>query len=143
MPTCYKSTENPTCIDLILTNRPRSFQNSTALDVGLSDFHLFTLTVLRTSFKRKPRVVKYRDYKNYSFNAFQADMYNELTNINFRVLSNDDFHTFLMRLVDLHVPLKTKYLRGNDQPFMNKQLRKEHIKRTMLRNKYLNRTSPN
>ena len=43
-------------------------------------------------------------------------------------LSNDDFHSFFMRLVDLHVPLKTKYIRGNDQPFMNKQLRKEHMK---------------
>ena len=40
-----------------------------------------------------------------------------------------------MQLVDHHAPIKTKYLRGNDQPFMNKQLRKEHMKRTMLKNK--------
>ena len=145
VPTCYKSTENPTCIDLILTNRPRSFLNSTALEVGLSDFHLLTLTVLKTSFKRKPpRIVKYREYKKYSFHAFQTDMYYQLGNVDFRCLSNDDFHTFFMRLVDLHVPLKTKYIRGNDQPFMNKQLRKEHMKRTMLKNKYLkNRSSLN
>ena len=26
-PTCYKNPENPSCIDLILTNRPCSFQN--------------------------------------------------------------------------------------------------------------------
>ena len=59
-------------------------------------------------------------------------------------MSNDDFHFSLMRLVDLHIPLKIKYLRGNDQPFMNKQLRKEHMKRTMLKNKFLkNRTSLN
>ena len=25
--TCFKNPENPTCIDLILTNRPRSFQD--------------------------------------------------------------------------------------------------------------------
>ena len=29
-----------------------------------------------------------------------------------------------------------KYLRANDQPFMTKELRKEHMKRTQLRNKY-------
>ena len=25
-PTCYKNSTNPSCVDLILTNRPRSFQ---------------------------------------------------------------------------------------------------------------------
>ena len=52
------------------------------------------------------------------------------------MISNDDFHTILMNLVNTHAPLKTKYLRGNDQPFMNKKLRKEHMKRTMLKNRY-------
>ena len=27
VPTCYKNPENPSCIDLILTNKPRNFQN--------------------------------------------------------------------------------------------------------------------
>ena len=67
-----------------------------------------TLTVLKTSFKRNPpRIVEFREYKKYSFHAFQTDMYYQLGNVDFRCLSNDDFHTFFMRLVDLHVPLKT------------------------------------
>ena len=37
--TCLKNPENPTYIDLILTNRPRSFQNSIVIETGLSDFH--------------------------------------------------------------------------------------------------------
>ena len=41
-----------------------------------------------------------------------------------------------MRLVNLHAPQKRKYLRGNDQPFMTKLLRKKHMKRTMLLNKF-------
>ena len=45
--TSYKNTNKPSCIDLILTNRPRSFQNSCALETGLSDFHNMTLTVLK------------------------------------------------------------------------------------------------
>ena len=27
-PTCYKNPNNPSCIDLILTDKPRSFQHS-------------------------------------------------------------------------------------------------------------------
>ena len=38
-PTCYKNPENPTCINIILTNHPLNFQNSCAFEKGLSDFH--------------------------------------------------------------------------------------------------------
>ena len=37
--TCYKSVENPSCIDLFITNSYRSFQNTTTISTGLSDFH--------------------------------------------------------------------------------------------------------
>ena len=37
-PTCYKNSEKPTCIDLILTNQSTLFQHSTVLETGLSDF---------------------------------------------------------------------------------------------------------
>ena len=42
-PTCYKNPEKPTCIDLILTNSPRQFQATLALETGLSDFHKMTV----------------------------------------------------------------------------------------------------
>ena len=38
-PTCFKSPENPACIDLILTNKPLSFKNAYVIEKGLSDFH--------------------------------------------------------------------------------------------------------
>ena len=47
-PACIKNPENPKTIDLILTNRPRSFCNSDTLETGLSDFHKLTVTVLKT-----------------------------------------------------------------------------------------------
>ena len=37
-PTCYKNPANPSCVDLILTNRPRSFQNCCTFETGLTDF---------------------------------------------------------------------------------------------------------
>ena len=63
-PTCFKSVDNPSCIDLILTNHPKCFQNSGVYETGISDFHKLTFTVLKTYFqKAKPRIMKYRDYK--------------------------------------------------------------------------------
>ena len=51
--TCYKNVNSPTCIYLILTNVPRSFQNTCGVvETGLLDFHLITLTVMRKSFKK-------------------------------------------------------------------------------------------
>ena len=41
--TCFKNSDKPTCIDLILTNCPRSFQNTGTFETGLSDFHKRTL----------------------------------------------------------------------------------------------------
>ena len=37
--TCYKSINRPSCIDLFITNRNRSFQNTITLSTGISDFH--------------------------------------------------------------------------------------------------------
>ena len=43
---CFKNPENPTCRDLILTNSPRSFQNSRVCETGLSDFHKLTIKTI-------------------------------------------------------------------------------------------------
>ena len=60
-PTCFKNPDNPSCIDLFITNSYRSFQKTTTLSTGLSDFHKMTITVLKTTFpKAKPRIITYR-----------------------------------------------------------------------------------
>ena len=65
-PTCFKNPDKPSCIDLLLTNFPKSFLKSQTLETGLSDFHKLTLTFLKIHYKKqKPLVVTYRDYKNF------------------------------------------------------------------------------
>ena len=49
---CFKSNENPSSIDIILTNKKHCFQNSMAIETGLSDFHKMTVTVMKRSRKR-------------------------------------------------------------------------------------------
>ena len=51
-PTCYKIPSNPACIDLILTNAPQEFQSTCVLEIGLSDFLLMSVTVMRKIFKK-------------------------------------------------------------------------------------------
>ena len=43
--TCFKNPEKPSCIDLIITNRPKSFQNSVTLETRLSDLKTTTLSL--------------------------------------------------------------------------------------------------
>ena len=66
-PTCFKNPKSPSCIDLILTNNPHSFQNSWVIETGLSDFHKMKVSVMKTAFQKpKPRIVQYRDYNQFS-----------------------------------------------------------------------------
>ena len=70
-PTCYKNPEKPSSIDLILTNSSSSFQNSCAIETGLSNFHKMTITVMKTTFhKLKPKLIYYGDYKMFSNDKF-------------------------------------------------------------------------
>ena len=44
MPTCFKS-KNGKCIDLMLTNKNRSFKYTNIFETGMSDFHLMIYTI--------------------------------------------------------------------------------------------------
>ena len=45
--TCFKNPTKPTCIDLIVTNRPKFFQDTVVLETKLSDFHNMSATVMK------------------------------------------------------------------------------------------------
>ena len=82
-PACSKILENPTCIDIILTNRPKCFQKSNVFETGLSNFHKLTFTVMKTYFqKQQPKIIKYRSYKKIDNNLFRNDPLNKLLSKN-------------------------------------------------------------
>ena len=65
--TCWKNASKPTCIDLILTNHQKIFQNTNDIETGLSDFHKMVITIIKITFcKFKPKIRNYRKYKNFS-----------------------------------------------------------------------------
>ena len=64
-PSCYKNSNNPSCIDLFLTNRPSFYQTETFF-TGLSDFHKLVLSIFKTTFKKsKAKEIIYRDFKKF------------------------------------------------------------------------------
>ena len=136
VPTCYKNYINPTSIDLILTNRSTYFHSTRTLETGLSDFHKMTVTVMKTRYKKyPPKVILYRDYKRFSNTIFHAELQYMLIEQNIYHSSNHDFVDMTMRILNRHAPLKQKYIRANNAPFMTKELRKAIMNRSKLKNK--------
>ena len=75
--TCFKNPEKLSCIDLIITNRPKCFQNFVTLEKGLSDFHKITLTVMKVFYKKQKRtIITHRRYKNFFNEVFMAVVQN-------------------------------------------------------------------
>ena len=124
---------NPSCIDLIMTNHPNSFFNTRAIETGLSDFHKLTVTVLKTSYKKQPpTVISY--YKNYSL--FRAEFDNFIYFYGIYSISNDEFVNMYIHILNTHGPIKHKYIRANENPFISKKLRQAIMLRSKLRNRY-------
>ena len=73
--TCYKNPEKPSRIDLFLTNSPKSFQNTQTIETGLSDFHKLVVTILKMYLpNNQPKVITYRDYKNFNNSRFSEEL---------------------------------------------------------------------
>ena len=134
-PTCFKSIEKPSCIDLILNNKALCFQHTSVIGTGLSDFHMLTVTVFKSSFhKKEPKLFSYRKYKYFNNDNFRNDLLHQvgLSNIGCEQLES----LFTCNL-NKHAPLKRRYVRANNSPFMNKELYKAIMVRSRLRNKSL------
>ena len=130
-PTCYKNLNNPSCIDLILTNCKHSFLHSATIETGISDFHKLTLSIMRTHInKAPPKTLKYRFYKNFNKDYFESEIYEKTKEIN----DFDEFQNIFKNIFNENAPLKTKALRANNKPFMDKILRKNIMTRSKLKN---------
>ncbi len=136
--TCFTSNHSSS-IDVILTNRKRSFQKTSAFEMGLSDCHLLVATCMKSCIPRlKPKKITYRSYKKFSPENFLLDV----KNASLLCFSDDpnfcyeDLENKFRKIIDKHAPLRTKIVRGNDAPFMNKTWRKEIYNRSRLHKEF-------
>ena len=135
------SIQNPSSIDMFITKKTSGFQNTTTMEVGLSDFHLMILTVLKSgSVQKGPRIVTYLDCSKFDPIKIRNDLKRNLAKSNEKCSVFENFSSVAEEVLNNHVPLKQKYLRANDAPFMTKTLRKASMLRIQLRNR-LNRYS--
>ena len=95
------------------------------------------VTVLKTTYKKTgPTVINYRDYKNFSEQTFKRELKEELDSIEQTDLDYSSFQNCFEKVLDKHAPMKKKYARANDGPFMNRVLRKATMLRSRLKNRY-------
>ena len=136
--TCFMS-QLGSSIDIISTNKPKSFFKSYTIETGLSDHHKMIITFLRihNSIKLKSKNIVYRDVKNMDFEKFE----NDVKNIPIDELHRfpdpfEGYTTFFKSILDRHAPIKTKIIRGNNKRFMNKELSKALKDKSRIKNKF-------
>ena len=140
-PTCYKNPYNPSYIDLFLTNRPRTFQCTTTIETGISDFHKLVVTASKISIRSKGlkafitgiiRILRATAFSKNDWSLIlQMLLYQNLMAL---------CYLFLTSMLQK----KKKYLRSNNCNFkeLAKVLRKAIMNRSkQLRNKFLKTTN--
>ena len=134
-PTCFKG-ENPTLLDVFLTNKQNSFCNCINIDTGISDFHNLTVVISKVHAPQSSRrQITYRSMKHFDQEAFNRD----LSNVHFHVCDIfddvDDIawaqQHLLSSVINIHAPLKHRFLRTNQAPYMNGQLHEAIHQRNM------------
>ena len=95
--------------------------------------------MLKTCFKReKSKIFIHRNYKIFNDTDFRMDLETKLEEC---PKHYKHFGKTFINVLDAHVPRKTKVLRGNQKPHVDKSLRKSIMKRCKLKNKAI-RTKP-
>ena len=135
--TCFKKTGGSS-IDVFLTNHKHCFQGTRAIETGLSDHHCLIISSLKSRFQKlPPKKLVYRDKKNFDEKSYLNDLkmldFNEICS---KANAYNALSEKVREIIDKHAPLKTKYLRGNNAPFMTKELRKAIMNRSRLTNRY-------
>ena len=137
--TCFKKAHG-TLLDVILTNKPNCFQKTSAFETGLSDFHKLVVTVFRSTFiKLPPKIIRYRSYKNFNEKNFVYELDQKLIQGDIYKTENSysRLTEILSKTLNKHAPMKSKTVRGNQAPFMNKEVSKSIMTKSRIKNKYL------
>ena len=93
-PICFKNPNNPSCIDLLLTNRSRYFQNTSTTETGISEFHKLVVTMLK--------IIQYRNYKTFNEELFRIELDKKLSKIGLII----EFHSEFLSVLNNYSPVK-------------------------------------
>ena len=106
------------------TNKSAQIYSNTAMLLKLQSFD--SNWIQNGISKLKPKIIAYRDYKNFDNAKFTHDIVTPTTNLdNFGTSKSTIFNIF-----DRHDPIKKKYIRANEASFMSKELHTAIMKRS-------------
>ena len=90
------------------------------------------------------KIIHYRDYRRFNTQSFCQDVFANLHEENVNINQLRKFLDVFKKVFDIHAPIRKRYIRANQGPFMNKALQKTMMTRSRLRNKFFkNKTQSN
>ena len=122
LPTCYMGT-NPSFIGDIITNMISLFMKSWTVDTEISDYHKLSVSICKTTFAKGKFF--YRYYHKFDSKLFEQTVIDEV--------SLESFHTTFSLYLEKFPPLKQKYFRYINSPFMSRTLRKTIMTNLVIR----------
>ena len=128
-PTCFKNVDNPTLLDVILTNTPRRLTSVLNMSLGISDFHNFICIATKMCKPNKiRRQIVYRSYKHFNEVMYLHDLECAPFHVSHIFTDIDDqywfYNTMLKDIIDQHAPIKHRTGKAKQLPYMNNKLRK-------------------
>ena len=129
-----------TLIDVILTNKPRSFLTSGTFDLSLID-HRLDYAVSRSNCPRTfPITAERRTIKNYDPERFCDDLHSTPFDVTYIFEDIDDIHWawsyLLCSVLENHAPIKRKTANREHVSFMTRELLEAIRKRNKLKRLY-------
>ena len=93
--------------------------------------------------KQRPNIIRYRNYRNFNNECFINDVQSSIMKeySQNETLEYELFERKVDYVLEKHAPIKKRYVRANQAPFIDKTINKHIMKRSRIRNKFLNSKS--
>ena len=110
------------------------YKLSNTFETGISDHKLISTVAKSGSFKGRPREKNLQKHGSFNIWTFKKALSDKLSRLESNTYS--EFEKAFLTVLNKQAPLKTKFIRHNNNPFMTKELRKAIMKRSQLKNTY-------
>ena len=123
---------------MFLTIRQQCFQQTHAIEAGISDLNKMVVTVMKTHYKKqKPKTIQYRKCKHFHEPSFNFELNKKLIKTDINNAALKESNDFFLKFLDKHASRKEKYIRANNSNCITKAPWEEFMNRSRLRNKFL------
>ena len=129
---------------LVYNDQTKTFSNFFGDRNRLPDFHKMSLTVMKVfNKKQRPKIIRYWNFRNFDNELFINEVKNSIEQeyCQNQSLEFGSFKKKVDNILQKHASLKKRYVRANQAPFIDKNINKHIMKRSRLRNKFLNTKS--